>query len=68
MSYLKHAEHHATNSTSLAGLDQNLLFFGPPHITVYDVYTISVFRRSEITQDGRTDEQKRPVIKMRCRI
>ena len=26
------SEHHATNRTSLAGLDQSLLFFGPPHI------------------------------------
>ena len=30
---MRHAEHPARNRTSLAGLEQNLLFFGPPHIT-----------------------------------
>ena len=34
MNYSRYAEHHATNRTSLAGLNQNLLFFGPPHITL----------------------------------
>ena len=32
MCFLRHAEHHARNRTSLAGLEQDLLFFGPPHI------------------------------------
>ena len=32
MCCLRHAEHPARNRTSLAGLEQNLLFFGPPHI------------------------------------
>ena len=31
MCFLRHAEHHARNRTSLAGLEQDLLFFGPPH-------------------------------------
>ena len=32
MCYLRHAERHARDRTSLAGLEQNLLFFGPPYI------------------------------------
>ena len=32
MCCLRHAEHPARNRTSLAGLEQNLLFFGPPYI------------------------------------
>ena len=32
MCCLKHPEHHARNRTSLAGLEQDLLFFGPPYI------------------------------------
>ena len=34
MSYLRHAELHATKRTSLVGLDQNLIFFGPPHTRI----------------------------------
>ena len=33
MCFLRHAELYARNRTSLAGLEQDLLFFGPPHIT-----------------------------------
>ena len=32
MCFLRHAEHHARNRTSLAGVEQDLLFFGPPYI------------------------------------
>ena len=32
MCCLRHPEHHARNRTSLAGLEQDLLFFGPPYI------------------------------------
>ena len=32
MCFLRHAEHYARNRTSLAGLEKDLLFFGPPHI------------------------------------
>ena len=33
MCCLRHPEHHARNRTSLAGLEQDLLFFGPPYIS-----------------------------------
>ena len=32
MCCLRHPEHHARNRTSLAGLEQDLLFFGPPYM------------------------------------
>ena len=32
MCCLRHAEHPARKRTSLAGLEQNLLIFGPPYI------------------------------------
>ena len=35
MCCLRHPEHHARNYTSLAGLEQNLLFFGPPYTDHY---------------------------------
>ena len=35
MCFLRHAEHHARNRTSLAGLEQDLLFFGPPYIKIF---------------------------------
>ena len=37
MCFLRHAEHHARNRTSLAGLEQDLLFFGPPYILKHSV-------------------------------
>ena len=33
MCYLRHAEPHARNRISLAGLDQNLFCFGTPYIS-----------------------------------
>ena len=41
MCFLRHAERHARNRTSLAGLEQDLLFFGPPHIMTLAILTPS---------------------------
>ena len=38
MSYLRHAEHHATNGTSLAGLYQNLLFLVHPIFSLLHIH------------------------------
>ena len=36
MCFFRHAEHHARNRTSLAGLEKDLLFFGPPYNNMID--------------------------------
>ena len=39
MGYLIHAEHYAKNRSSQGGLDQDLLFFGPPHTCIITMET-----------------------------
>ena len=34
MCFLRYPEHHARNRTYLAGLEQDLLFFGPPYMSL----------------------------------
>ena len=61
MCFLRPAEHPARNRTSLAGLEQDLLFFGPPHInypvdTAYhprwDAVTIKVMAKTQVGVPG----------------
>ena len=51
MCCLRHREHYARNRTSLAGLEQDLLFFGPPYIRSLDKNEV----RKQLKQCLQTD-------------
>ena len=43
MCKMQHAEHLGKDHTTLAGLDQNLLFFGPPYIFIV-IYMLAIVK------------------------
>ena len=61
MCCLRHPEHHERNGTSLAGLEQDLLFFGPPYICGLPLETVSMFYKRFATRLFFAAGQRLPV-------
>ena len=62
MCCLRHAEQPAKNRTSLAGLEQNLLFFDPPYIKLCPSFvhvTWNALSREEHEQLRRKEKYQR---------